>query len=136
MVVVFHLSVGYETEPPSFGLRERINQELFCNDRRTGTLNLLNRQNNKITKKKLTDCNIHISMLGIHTSIISSLGSFSLRLTTFKYSESTCVEITGYRANRLAAVSRLFGSSLLWQYNEYVCINCNSVIHNHLLRRD
>lgn len=44
--IVYNGIGGYEREPAAFGLRERINQELNCNDRRTGTLNLLNRLNN------------------------------------------------------------------------------------------
>jgi len=42
--IVYNGIGGYEKTPPAFGLRERINQELNCNDRRTGTLNLLNRK--------------------------------------------------------------------------------------------
>ncbi|KZS39738.1 hypothetical protein AWE51_08795 [Aquimarina aggregata] len=41
--VVYNGIGGYHKTPPSFGLRERINQELYCNDPRTGTLNILNR---------------------------------------------------------------------------------------------
>lgn len=41
--VVYNGKGGYVKNPPSFGLRERINQELHCNDYRTGTLNLINR---------------------------------------------------------------------------------------------
>lgn len=43
--IVYNGIGGYEKKPAAFGLRERINQELKCNDRRTGILNLLNRQN-------------------------------------------------------------------------------------------
>ncbi len=43
--IVYNGIGGYQKEPAAFGLRERINQELNCNDRRTGTLNLLNRLN-------------------------------------------------------------------------------------------
>jgi hypothetical protein len=41
--IVYNGIGGYQSEPAKFGLRERINQELNCNDHRTGTLNLLNR---------------------------------------------------------------------------------------------
>jgi hypothetical protein len=43
--IVYNGIGGYEKETAAFGLRERINQELNCNDFRTGTLNLLNRFN-------------------------------------------------------------------------------------------
>lgn len=43
--IVYNGIGGYKKEPPAFGLRERINQELNCSDKRTGTLNLLNRFN-------------------------------------------------------------------------------------------
>ncbi len=46
--IVYNGIGGYKKEPPAFGLRERINQELKCSDKRTGTLNLLNR---------IDDCN-------------------------------------------------------------------------------
>jgi len=36
---------GYKNEPAAFGLRERLLQEFNCMDGRTGTLNILNRQN-------------------------------------------------------------------------------------------
>jgi hypothetical protein len=39
-IVVYNGIGGYRTETKSFGLRERINQEISCNDYRTGTLNL------------------------------------------------------------------------------------------------
>lgn len=41
--VVYNGIGGYKKEPAAFGLRERINQELNSNNRRTGTLNILNR---------------------------------------------------------------------------------------------
>ncbi|MDX9695504.1 MAG: hypothetical protein RBT49_06900 [Bacteroidales bacterium] len=41
--IIYNGIGGYNKTPASFGLRERINQELNCNDYRTGTLNLLNR---------------------------------------------------------------------------------------------
>ena len=47
--IVFNGIGGYRTAARSFGLRERINQELNCNDRRTGTLNLLNRDPDQYT---------------------------------------------------------------------------------------
>jgi hypothetical protein len=43
--IVYNGIGGYKKEPAAFGLRERINQELNCSDKRTGTLNLLNRFN-------------------------------------------------------------------------------------------
>lgn len=43
--IVYNGIGGYKKEPPAFGLRERINQELNCNDKRTGTLNIINRFN-------------------------------------------------------------------------------------------
>ncbi len=46
---------GYTKEPASFGLRERINQEIHCNDYRTGTLNILNRGNIGNSKIYLED---------------------------------------------------------------------------------
>ena len=42
--IVYNGIGGYDKIPAAFGLRERINQELNCNDPRTGTLNLLNRE--------------------------------------------------------------------------------------------
>lgn len=49
--VIYNGIGGYRTEPATFGLRERINQELRCTNSRTGTLNLLNREinNSKIS---------------------------------------------------------------------------------------
>ena len=41
--IVYNGIGGYKKTPANFGLRERIMQELNCNDRRTGTLNLSNR---------------------------------------------------------------------------------------------
>lgn len=41
--IVYNGIGGYKKTPASFGLRERINQEIHCNDYRTGTLNILNR---------------------------------------------------------------------------------------------
>ncbi|AFG36969.1 hypothetical protein [Spirochaeta africana] len=41
--IVYNGIGGYRTESKSFGLRERINQELNCNNERTGTLNIKNR---------------------------------------------------------------------------------------------
>jgi hypothetical protein len=38
--IVYNGIGGYRTPSKSFGLRERINQEITCNDYRTGTLNL------------------------------------------------------------------------------------------------
>jgi hypothetical protein len=38
--IVYNGIGGYRTPSKSFGLRERINQEINCNDYRTGTLNL------------------------------------------------------------------------------------------------
>lgn len=38
--IVYNGIGGYRTPSKSFGLRERINQEISCNDYRTGTLNL------------------------------------------------------------------------------------------------
>lgn len=43
--IVYNGIGGYKKEPAAFGLRERINQELNCSDKRTGTLNLINRFN-------------------------------------------------------------------------------------------
>lgn len=43
--IVYNGIGGYLKEKPSFGLRERINQEVTCNDYRTGTLNLSRRFN-------------------------------------------------------------------------------------------
>lgn len=43
--IVYNGIGGYLKEPASFGLRERINQEITCNDYRTGTLNLSRRFN-------------------------------------------------------------------------------------------
>jgi hypothetical protein len=40
---IVYNGIGGYREKPIFGLRERINQELNCNDHRTGTLNLINR---------------------------------------------------------------------------------------------
>lgn len=40
--VIYNGIGGYRTNTKSFGLRERIFQELNCNDHRTGTLNFLN----------------------------------------------------------------------------------------------
>lgn len=41
--IVYNGIGGYKKEPAAFGLRERINQEISCNDFRTGTLNIINR---------------------------------------------------------------------------------------------
>jgi|SRR5690606_29425429 len=41
--IVYNGIGGYKKVPATFGLRERINQEIHCNDYRTGTLNILNR---------------------------------------------------------------------------------------------
>ena len=38
--IVYNGIGGYRTSSKAFGLRERINQEISCNDYRTGTLNL------------------------------------------------------------------------------------------------
>lgn len=48
--IVYNGIGGYQKEPAAFGLRERINQELNCSNKRTGTLNLLNRLNTKFNK--------------------------------------------------------------------------------------
>ena len=45
--IVYNGIGGFKKQPPTFGLRERINQEINCNDRRTGTLNIINRGFNK-----------------------------------------------------------------------------------------
>ena len=41
--IVYNGIGGYNKIPATFGLRERINQEIHCNDYRTGTLNIVNR---------------------------------------------------------------------------------------------
>ncbi len=41
--IVYNGIGGYHKRPANFGLRERINQEINCNSRGLGTLNLLNR---------------------------------------------------------------------------------------------
>ena len=41
--IVYNGIGGYKKTPAAFGLRERINQEITCNDYRTGTLNLARR---------------------------------------------------------------------------------------------
>ncbi|WP_417371230.1 hypothetical protein [Gelidibacter japonicus] len=41
--IVYNGIGGYKKTPANFGLRERINQEINCNDHRTGTLNIINR---------------------------------------------------------------------------------------------
>jgi len=43
--IVYNGKGGYIKSPPAFGLRERINQEINCNDYRTGTLNIKRRFN-------------------------------------------------------------------------------------------
>jgi hypothetical protein len=45
--IIYNGIGGYKTNPPKFGLRERILQELNSMDHRTGTLNILNRFDNK-----------------------------------------------------------------------------------------
>lgn len=43
--VIYNGIGGYKKTPANFGLRERINQELNCENENTGTLNLLNVNN-------------------------------------------------------------------------------------------
>lgn len=45
--IVYNGMGGYKEKYSSYGLRGRINQELNCNDHRTGTLNIMNRGFNK-----------------------------------------------------------------------------------------
>ncbi|WP_431244228.1 hypothetical protein ACQ9BO_07645 [Flavobacterium sp. P21] len=45
--IIYNGIGGYKSNPPAFGLRERILQELNCMDHRTGTLNILKRFDNQ-----------------------------------------------------------------------------------------